>query len=138
MSEQDLKDINWTAVFVGFSVDWAFRLLVGLVLLGAILALAGKNLETEDALPPAVDFAIQIVGVVGAVVGGSVAGYIAQRRGSLHGVLASLIGLPVSFCMYGAALEVGDLGFIVLNVIGAGYGGKFGQRWRARRKRDNH
>jgi hypothetical protein len=137
MSEKDLKEINWTAVFIGFSVDWVFSLLVGLVILGAMLAVEGTNLETEGTLPPELDLAIQTVGIVGAIVGGSVAGYISLRRGTLHGVLASLIGLPVSFCMYGAALEVGDLGFIVLNVIGAGYGGKFGQRWRARRKRDN-
>ena len=137
MSEQDLREINWTAIFVGFSVDWAFSLLVGLVILGVMLALEGTNFEIEDTLPLAVDIALQIVGVVGAVAGGLVAGYIAQRRGSLHGVLASLIGLPVSFCMSDAALEVGDLGFIVLNVIGAGYGGKLGLRWRARRKRDS-
>ena len=137
MSEQNLKEINWTAAFVGFGVDWAFSLLVGLVVMGVMLALEGINLNKEDTLPASVDLALQIVGVVGAIVGGSVAGYIAQRRGSLHGVLASLIGLPVSFCMSDAALEVGDLGFIVLNVIGAGYGGKLGLRWRARRKRDS-
>ena len=82
--------------------------------------------------------AFQIVGVLGAAVGGAVAGYVARRRGSLHGVLGSVIGLMVFVCglpiFGGPQLNIGDLGFIVLNLVAAGYGGAVGERWRTRRE----
>ena len=134
MDRLDWREINWTAVFAGFGVDWAFSELVGLLVTLILLSLKGISVEAEDPLPMDVALVLQSVGVLGAIVGGSVAGYIARRRGSLHGVLGSLVGLPLSLCLYSAALDASGLGFIVLNLIGAGYGGKLGERWRARRQ----
>lgn len=140
MTEQDVPEINWTAAFIGFGVDWAFSELVGLLAMSIMLLLKGVSLNGEDALPPDVILVRQIVGVLGATIGGVVAGYIARRRGTLHGVLGSAIGLIAFLCsvpILGApALEIGDLGFIVLNLIGAGRGGGFGERWRDRREGD--
>lgn len=141
MTEQDIGEVNWTAAFIGFGVDWAFSELVGLVVVAIVLALKGISLSGEDELPTDALLARQIVGVVGAVVGGVAAGYIARHRGSFHGVLGSVIGLVTSLCMIltlgGLALNVGDLGFIVLNLAGAGYGGGLGERWRVRREDDS-
>jgi hypothetical protein len=138
MTERDISEINWTAALTGFGVDWAFSELVGLVVIMIMLALKKISLNSDDVLPDDVLLARQIVGVVGAVVGGVAAGYIARRRGSLHGVLGSVIGLFVLLCaipvLGDLALNIGDLGFIVLNLIGAGYGGGLGERWRARRE----
>ena len=106
-----------------------------------MLSLQGINLESEDVLPPDVFLARQIVGVLGAVVGGVAAGFLARQRGNLHGVLGSVIGLITTFCLIllsgGAELTAGDVGFIVLNLVGAGYGGGVGERLRARHEGDD-
>jgi len=140
MTEQDLIEIKWTAAFAGFGVDWLFSELAGLGVMALVLVLKGMSLDSAEAIPAEVVLARQLVGVLGAVVGGVVAGYLARRRGSLHGLLGSLIGLVVFFCsiplLEDLALNVGDLGFIVLNLVGAAYGGKLGERWRARREED--
>jgi hypothetical protein len=137
MTEDLLKEIKWTAVLVGFIVDLAFSELVGLVIIMIMLALKGIDLESLETLPGDVHLASQVVGVVGAVVGGVAAGYVARYRGSVHGLLGSLMGLFVVFCAFGPTLTIGDVGFIVLNLIGAGYGGGMGERWRARREPDD-
>jgi hypothetical protein len=134
MSERELIKINWTAVLVGFGVDWSFSLLVGFAIMTAMFALKGGTPDTGDALPTDVDLAVRIAGVLGAAVGGVVAGYLARMRGSLHGVLGSIIGLLMSLCAFGLALDLRELGFIVLNLVAAGYGGGAGERWRARRE----
>jgi hypothetical protein len=134
MTERDIREINWRAVLVGFGVDWSFSLLLGLLVSVIMMALKGVSLEAE-VWPADVLLASQIVGVGGAVAGGIAAGYLARRRGGLHGLLASILGLFAGFCWFGAALDLGDLGFIVLNLVGAGYGGGLGERWRARRER---
>jgi hypothetical protein len=138
MPEISLSDIKWTAAFVGFGVDLVFSLFVGSVVVGAMLALKGVNLAAESPLPSDVNIAYQLVGVVGALVGGSVAGFLAGNLGSLHGLLASSIGLVVFFCASAAlgseAPNLADLGFIVLNLVAASYGGALGERFRARRK----
>jgi hypothetical protein len=137
MPEISLSDIRWTAAFVGFGVDLVFSLFVGSVVVGAMLALKGVDLAAESPLPSDVNLAYQVVGVVGALVGGSVAGFLAGKLGSLHGVLASSIGLVVFFCTFAAlnseAPNLADLGFIVLNLVAAGYGGALGERFRVRR-----
>jgi hypothetical protein len=139
MGEQKLTEINLRAAFVGFGVDWVFSELVGLVVMAIILLLKGVSLNSEQVLPSDVMLARQIVGVVGAMVGGVAAGYVARRRGSLHGVLGSVLGLVVFFCslpiVEESSLNIGDFGFIVLNLVAAGYGGGAGERWRARRER---
>jgi hypothetical protein len=134
MTQRDISEINWRAVFVGFGVDWAFSLPLGLLVSVIMMALKGVSLEAE-VWPADVLLASQIVGGGGAGPGGIAAGYLARRRGSLHGLLASLLGLFASLCWFGVALSLGDLGFIVLNLVGAGYGGSIGERWRARRER---
>jgi uncharacterized membrane protein YeaQ/YmgE (transglycosylase-associated protein family) len=138
MIEQDNIEINWTAAFAGFFVDWTFSELGGWIVVLVMFSLKGLALDSVEELPPDVHLASQIVGVGGAVVGGTVAGYLARRQGSLHGVLGSLIGLFTSLClfsMYGdLGLDAGYLGFIVLNLIGAGYGGGVGERWRVQRE----
>ena len=137
MTEQDVTDINWTAAFIGFGVDWVFSELVGYVVMMIMLVLKGIGLDSDADLPTDVLLARQIVGVVGAVLGGIVAGYLARRRGALHGVLGSVIGLFTILCtiplLGGLGITIGDLGFVVLNLVGAGYGGGMGERWRARR-----
>ena len=139
MTEPTLNEINWRAVFLGFGADWVFSNLVGLLVVSILLFIKGFGLESElpEALPPDVMLVSQIIGVCGALLGGGVAGYLAQKRGSLHGVLGSVIGLFTVLCtvpVLGSPLmNVGDLGFIVLNLIGAGYGGKLGEQWCARR-----
>lgn len=134
----DITDISWSAAFTGFFVDWMFSETIGGVVIFIMLSLQGISLDSEDALPLDVLLARQIVGVVGAVVGGVVAGYLAVRRGTLHGVLGSVIGLFATLCLllyFGSSdFSIGDVGFIVLNLIGAGYGGGVGERWRARRE----
>ncbi len=135
MTQQREPDINWLAVFVGFGVDWTFSELVGLVVMAVMLLLRGISLTSEQPLPPDVILARQIVGVIGAVVGGTAAGYVARQRGALHGVLGSVVGLGVALCslatMSEPDLSLGDVGFIILNLVGAGYGGGLGERWRA-------
>jgi len=139
MTEPTLNEINWRAAFLGFGVDWVFSNLVGLLVVSILLFIKGFGLESElpEALPPDVMLVSQIIGVCGALLGGGVAGYLAQKRGSLHGILGSAIGLFTVLCtvpiLGSPLLNVGDLGFIVLNLIGAGYGGKLGEQWRARR-----
>jgi hypothetical protein len=137
MTEKKLTEINWTAAFVGFGVDLAFSVLVGSVVITAMLGLEGASPDSGDAVPSNVELAFQAIGVLGAGVGGVVAGYLARRRGSLHGVIGSTIGLILSFCAVlffgGPAFGIGDLGFTVLNLVAAGYGGALGERWRARR-----
>jgi len=138
MTEQQVPKINWTAALMGFGVDWVFSELVGLIVMAVILALRGISLDSDATLPSDVVLARQVVGVIGAVVGGIVAGVIARRRGSLHGVLGSALGLLVVLCSVPLiddfSLNLGDEGFIVLNLVGAGYGGGAGERWRARRE----
>ncbi len=138
MTEQDSIEINWTAAFAGFFIDWTFSEVGSWIVIFAMFSLKETALDSIEKLPPDVLLVSQIVGVGGAVVGGIMAGYIARRWGSLHGVLGSVIGLFASLCMlsmYGDAdLDLGYLGFIVLNLIGAGYGGEAGERWRARRE----
>ena len=95
MDERGGIDINWTAVLVGLGVDWGFSLPVGLIVSAALLALKGVGFDSQE-WPADVMLAGQIVGVVGAVLGGGAAGYLARRRGSLHGVLASLFSLVAS------------------------------------------
>jgi uncharacterized membrane protein YeaQ/YmgE (transglycosylase-associated protein family) len=140
MTDQDLIEIKWTAAFAGFGVDWLFSELIGLGVTTLMLSIKGIGLDSTEAIPVDVVLARQFVGVVGAVVGGVVAGYLARRRGSLHGVLGSVIGLIVFFCsiplLADLTLNIGDLGFVVLNLVGAGYGGKMGEQWRARREGD--
>ena len=138
MTEQDFTDINWTAAFSGFGVDWVFSELVGYVVMMIMLLLKGIGLDSDADLPTDVLLARQIVGVVGAVLGGIVAGYLARRRGALHGVVGSVIGPFTVLCtiplLGGLGFTIGDLGFVVLNLVGAGYGGGMGERWRARRE----
>jgi hypothetical protein len=138
MTNRNLVEINWTAAFIGFGVDLAFTELVGLFVMAVILGIRGISPETGDDIPPDVELVFRFVGVLGALVGGMAAGYLARHHGTLHGVLASLIGLMVFLCAVplvgGAPSNIGDLGFIVLNLIGAGYGGGVGERWRERRK----
>ncbi len=138
MTEQDTIEINWTAAFVGFFVDWTFSEIGSWIVIAVMFSLKGIGLDSIEKLPPDVHLVSQIVGVGGAVVGGIAAGYLARRQGTLHGVLGSVLGLFASLCMlamYGDAdLDLGFLGFIVLNLIGAGYGGGAGERWRARRE----
>ena len=141
MIEKSPVKINWTAVFIGFGVDWGFSELVGLLVMAIMLLLKDGGIDSNEVMPPDVLLARQMVGVVGAVVGGVAAGYIARRRGVMHGVLGSVVGLIALFCAIpflgdagGSSLDIGDLGFIVLNLIGAGYGGGGGERWRTRRE----
>jgi hypothetical protein len=124
--------INWAAAFLGFAVDFGFSLLVGVLVSVIMLSAKGLSLESET-WPPDVMLASQVVGVAGAVLGGGVAGFVARQRGAVHGVLASVIGLFATFCLPSKALDLGDIGFIVLNLIAAGYGGQVGERLRARR-----
>ncbi len=139
MTEPTLNEINWRAVFLGFGADWVFSNLVGLLVVSILLFIKGFGLDSElpEAFPPDVMLVSQIIGVCGALLGGGVAGYLAQKRGSLHGILGSVIGLFTVLCtapiLGSPLLNVGDLGFIVLNLIGAGYGGKLGEQWHARR-----
>ena len=138
MPEIPLSDIKWVAAFIGFGVDLVFSLFAGSVVVGAMLALKGVDLAAESPLPSDVNLAYQVVGVVGALVGGSAAGFLAGKLGSLHGLLASSIGLVVFFCAYAALDSEGpnlaDLGFIVLNLVAAGYGGALGERLSIRRR----
>ncbi len=138
MTERELPKIKWRAAFIGFGVDWTFSELVGLGVVVLMLTLKGIPLDSEELLPNDVTLARQVVGVLGAVIGGVAAGYAARRFGTLHGVLGSLIGLVVLFCAFpvlvDASFDIGDVGFIVLNLVGAGYGGGVGERWRARRE----
>jgi len=138
MTEQNWPRIKWRAAFIGFGVDWALSELVGLGVMMTMLVLKDVPLDSESPLPTDVLLARQVVGVLGAAVGGVVAGYIARRFGTLHGVLGSLIGLFVLLCSFpvlgDVSFDIGDVGFVVLNLIGAGYGGGIGERWRARRE----
>ena len=140
MTARGLPEIKWRAAFTGFGVDWAFSELIGLGVMTTMLVLKGIPLDSEEILPSDVMLARQVVGVLGAVAGGVVAGYIARQFGTLHGVLGSLMGLVVLFCslpmLAEASFDVGDVGFIVLNLVGAGYGGGVGERWRSRREED--
>jgi Na+/phosphate symporter len=124
MTEQNFTDINWTAAFIGFGVDWVFSEVVGIVVMTIMLVLKGIGLDSDDNIPADVLLARQIVGVIGALLGGVVAGYLARRRGALHGVLGSVIGLFTLLCtipiLGGLDFNVGDLGFVVLNLVGAG------------------
>jgi peptidoglycan/LPS O-acetylase OafA/YrhL len=137
MLDLRLSDINWFASSIGFAADLFFTQVVGLVLVSAMLAVQGVSLGPDDVLPSDAELVYQIVGVIGAFVGGSLAGFVARRKGSLHGVLSSVIGLVVLLCalpLFGnPTLSIGDGGFIVLNLIAAGYGGGFGERLRTRR-----
>jgi hypothetical protein len=141
MTEQDLTEINWTAAFVGFFVDWAFSEVAGWIVIAIMFALQGISFDSVETLPPDVFLATQVAGVLGAIVGGVAAGYVARRQGTVHGVLGSVIGLMTTLCMSltlgGLEFDVGFLGFIVLNLVGAGYGGGVGERWRARRESDD-
>lgn len=123
---------------MGFGVDLILSELLRWIVTAIMLALKGVTVEVGDVWPPDVLLIRQIVGVVGAVMGGVVAGYVAGRRGSVHGVLGSMIGLVAFFCTFsvldGLSLNVGDVGFIVLNLVGAGYGGGVGEHWRVRRE----
>jgi len=138
MTEKEFPQVKWTAAFVGFGVDWVFSELVGLTIMAAMLALRGVALDSDQPVPSDVLLVRQLVGVAGAVVGGVAAGYLAGQRGSLHGVLGSVIGLVVVLCSIPVlgefSLSIGDVGFIVLNLVGAGYGGGVGERWRLRRQ----
>jgi hypothetical protein len=138
MTQRDLAEINWKAAFVGFGVDLAFTELVGGIVVAVVLALKGITLEGDAAIPADVELVFRSIGVLGAFVGGAVAGYIARQRGMLHGVLASVIGLLIVLCalpMFGGqVVGIRDLGFIVLNLVAAGYGGGAGERWHARRE----
>ena len=133
MRQTQLK-INWTAALVGSGVDWAFSLPAGLLVSFVMLSLRGMSLEAE-VWPQDVLLASQIVGVGGALLGGGVAGYMAGQQGLLHGFLASLFSLFASFCWLGVALNLGDVGFIILNLVGAAYGGRAGERFRVLRER---
>jgi hypothetical protein len=133
MKEQGLTEINWTAVFVGFIVDWAVSLPVGLVVSVILLSWVGTSLDSQQ-WPPEVVLAGQIVGIGGAIIGGGTAGFIARQHGTLHGTLAAVFSLFASLCWFGAELDLGDLGFVILNLVGAGYGGKVGARWGVRRQ----
>jgi hypothetical protein len=137
MIDQRLGDINWFAASIGFAVDLFFTQFAGLIVVSVILSLKGINLGPDDVLPPDAELVYQIVGVIGALAGGGTAGFIARRKGSLHGVLASVIGLMVLLCalpLFGSPdLSLADAGFIVLNLVAAGYGGGLGERLRSRR-----
>lgn len=137
MINQRLGNINWFAASIGFAVDLFFTQFAGFAVVSAVLSLKGISLGPDDALPPDVELTYQIVGVVGALVGGGTAGFVAGRKGNLHGVLASVIGLVVLLCalpLFGSPnLSLGDAGFIVLNLIAAWYGGGLGERLRSRR-----
>ena len=138
---EDVNEISWSAAFAGFIADFLFSEVVGGVAIVIMLSLQGISLDSEDILPPDVLLVRQIIGVLGAVVGGVTAGFLARRRGNLHGVLGSMIGLITTFGLIllagGAELTAGDVGFIVLNLVGAGYGGGVGERFRARHESDD-
>ncbi len=140
MSERETVEINRGAVFAGFIVDWGFSQLVGYLVMLLMLALKGIELSDGDLLPADVLLVQNIVGVVGALVGGLVAGWVARQRGTLHGVLGSVLGLFVFLCTIPLLdtfeFSVGDVGFIVLNLIAAGYGGGLGQRLWERYERE--
>jgi len=136
LPEEDTIEINRTAVFAGAIVDWASSDLVGYIVIIVLLALKGTKLDDNDPLPADVLLARNIVGVVGAIAGGAVAGWLARRHGGLHGVLSSVLINSVIFCVAfvstSFALSIGDIGFIVLNLIGAGYAGKQAEQLRDR------
>lgn len=137
MIDLRLGEINWFAASIGFAADLLFTQVVGLVVVSAMLAAQGVSLGPDDLLPSDAELVYQIVGVIGACVGGALAGFVAGRKGSLHGVLASVLGLVVLLCalpLFGnPTLSIGDGGFVVLNLIAAGYGGGLGERLRNRR-----
>jgi hypothetical protein len=74
MTEQNWPRIKWRAAFIGFGVDWALSELVGLGVMMTMLVLKDVPLDSESPLPADVLLARQVVGVLGAVVGGVVAG----------------------------------------------------------------
>ena len=141
MAERILSEIVWSAAFIGFGVDMVFSQVVGYVVISIMLSLQGISLSGDDLLPTDAELAYQVVGVLGALVGGVVAGYLAKRWGSIHGVLGSLIGLFAIMCalplLGNPEFSIGDLGFVVLNLIAAGYGGGLGERWHRRRNADS-
>ena len=137
MTDRRLGDISWFACSIGFASDLFFTQMVGFVVVSGVLALKGVSLGPDDPLPTDAELIYQIIGVIGALVGGGIAGFVAGRKGNLHGVVASLIGLVVLLCalpLFGnPTLSLGDGGFIVLNLVAAGYGGGLGERLRLRR-----
>jgi hypothetical protein len=140
LTEQETVEINRGAVFAGFIVDFGFSELVGYLVMALMLALKGIELSDGNLLPADVLLVRNVVGVGGAFIGGLVAGWIARQRGTLHGVLGSVLGLFVVLCPLFLLGEleatIGDVGFVVLNLIGAGYGGGIGQRLRERFERE--
>ena len=138
MIDRNIPKINWFAAAIGFGVDLLFTQVVGLIVVSIVLSLQGVYLTADDTLPSDLQLIYQVIGVVGALVGGMAAGYLARHHGSLHGLLGSLIGLSALLCamplLGSVALNIGDVGFIVLNLVAAGYGGGLGERWRHRRE----
>ena len=82
MIQEELGKVNWRAALAGFGVDFAFSALIGAVVVSVMLALKGEALDSESTLPSDVALVYQFVGVLGAAVGGVVAGFLARRRGS--------------------------------------------------------
>lgn len=135
MNETEVIEVNWIAVFFGFVADWAFTEFIGVLVMILGLKLQSVILLEGDPLPPDVLLAMQIVGVIGALLGGILAGWLARQRGVIHGVLVSILGLTLFVCTIfvdGHEPTLGNLGFVILNLVAAGYGGGLGVRLRAR------
>ncbi|RMF29723.1 MAG: DUF3792 family protein [Chloroflexi bacterium] len=119
MSDLDFSNINALAVLTGFLADFAFTLLVGFLVV-SLMTPAGSQ-----QVPPTAELVANGLGVVGALIGGFVAGKIAGRQQVEHGLLASGLGLVISLCFIlpSGQFTLAFLGFAILNLVAAGYGG---------------
>ncbi len=119
MSNLDFSNINVLAVLTGFLTDFAFTLLVGFLIVSLMTPAGSQQVS------PTVELIANGLGVVGALIGGFVAGKIAGRQHVEHGLLASGLGLAISLCFIlpSGQFTLAFLGFAILNLVAAGYGG---------------
>ncbi|WP_298401945.1 TIGR04086 family membrane protein [uncultured Chloroflexus sp.] len=85
-------NIRWTAVISGFMADFAFTILLQVV----ILATGQSAVFTAPSLSNPIHILLILIGASLTGVGGFVAGWLADNSYAMHGLLVGVVGILVA------------------------------------------
>lgn len=109
-------NIRWTAVITGFMADFAFTVLLQVV----ILATGQSAVFTDPSLQNPVHVLLILIGATLTGVGGFVAGWLADNSFAMHGLLVGVVGILVA-ALANVGVTVPPL-LLLGQVIGCAFG----------------
>jgi hypothetical protein len=135
-----VRRIRWRAVAVGVAADVVSTMILWTIYASALLAEkiekhGGIDKIPEQSLSQGELLALGLIGTVGTVVGGYMAGRIAVHQETQHGVAVAVVslvlGLGLELAVQGAIrLHPWEIPFLILMIPAGAFGGYLAQRLR--------